>query len=323
VTRAERVDHILCASALEAEVRELRLIAEHKPRYNRRSRFPERGVFLKLTRERFPRLSLVRKVLADGAVYVGPFGSARAAELAMAAAHEAIPLRQCTPRITARSRTNACVLHEMGRCGAPCAGLETETEYAAHVAVFVDAVTRDPAAVVDALEDRMAALAAEERYEDAAAQRDRLAAFVRAVASTQELTMLASCAQIIGARADGKGGWEIHVVRHGRLAAAGRAAPGVHPRAVVDALVATAETVVPGPGPVPCASSEEMSAVLRWLGQPGVRLVECDGEWSCPVGGAGRLRGWLASVEAAADAVEPFADRRGLRPLHQPARAVG
>ena len=48
---AERVDAIACAHPLEAEVRELRLIAEHKPRYNRRSRFPERAMWLKLTVE--------------------------------------------------------------------------------------------------------------------------------------------------------------------------------------------------------------------------------------------------------------------------------
>ena len=72
---AERVDAIACAHPLEAEVRELRLIAEHKPRYNRRSRFPERASWLKLTNEPFPRLAMVRRVAADGATYLGPFGS--------------------------------------------------------------------------------------------------------------------------------------------------------------------------------------------------------------------------------------------------------
>ena len=57
---AERVDPIECAHALEAQVRELRLIAVHKPRYNRRSKIPERSVWLKLTAEPFPRLSIVR-----------------------------------------------------------------------------------------------------------------------------------------------------------------------------------------------------------------------------------------------------------------------
>src|SRR5207247_206993 len=52
---AEHVRHVPCPTALEAEVRELRLIAEHKPRYNRKSRFPERAPWLKLTVEAFPR----------------------------------------------------------------------------------------------------------------------------------------------------------------------------------------------------------------------------------------------------------------------------
>ena len=39
---AERVGHVL-SDPVEAEVRELRLIAERRPRYNRRSRVPERG----------------------------------------------------------------------------------------------------------------------------------------------------------------------------------------------------------------------------------------------------------------------------------------
>ncbi len=101
VRLAERVQVVPCATALEAEVRELRLIAEHKPRYNRRSRFPERSVWVALTAEPFPRLSVVREVRDDGGAYLGPFGSRRSALDAVAALHEALPLRQCTPRLPA------------------------------------------------------------------------------------------------------------------------------------------------------------------------------------------------------------------------------
>src|SRR4051794_12875490 len=55
VAAAATVAGIVCATPLEAEVRELRLIAEHKPKYNRRSRFPERVHWIKLTREPWPR----------------------------------------------------------------------------------------------------------------------------------------------------------------------------------------------------------------------------------------------------------------------------
>ena len=114
---AAEVRPVVCATPLEAEVRELRLIAQHKPRYNRRSRFPERALWLKLTAEAFPRLSRVREVRDDGATYLGPFSSARQVELATAAVHEAFRLRQCTQRLSLRGTGSACALAEMGRCG--------------------------------------------------------------------------------------------------------------------------------------------------------------------------------------------------------------
>ena len=51
VRLAEEVTPVVCQTALEAQVRELRLIAEHKPRYNRRSRHPEKAAWVKFTVE--------------------------------------------------------------------------------------------------------------------------------------------------------------------------------------------------------------------------------------------------------------------------------
>jgi DNA polymerase-3 subunit epsilon len=319
---AERVDPVVCATALEAEVRELRLIAEHRPRYNRRSKFPERAVWVKLTVEAFPRLSLVRKVLDDGATYLGPFGSTRTAEAAVAAVHEALPLRQCTARLSVRRLSPACVLAEMGRCGAPCQGKEDVDAYAVHVAAFRDAVAGDPSRLVDVLTRRIDALAAAERFEDAAAQRDRLAALVRALARQQRMSALTSVPQLVAARPTADLGWEVAVVRHGRLVAAGTIPRGAHPAPYVDALVATAETVLPAPGPLPASTAEEVGCVLRWLEADGTRLVRLDGTFASPAFGAGSHRGWLEVVAEARAGLAPFDDRRRLRPLSRPARAT-
>src|SRR5687767_2842873 len=155
---AEQVDPVVCSTSLEAEVRELRLIAEHSPRYNRRSKRPDKATWVKLTVEAFPRLSMVRKVLDDGALYLGPVGRAATAELAVAAVHEALPLRQCTKRISIRTPSSACVLAEMGRCGAPCLGAfegESVEAYAVHARAYEAAVAGDPARIVDALTTRI------------------------------------------------------------------------------------------------------------------------------------------------------------------------
>src|SRR3954447_23936118 len=269
VAIAERVDAIACAHPLEAEVRELRLIAEHKPRYNRRSRFPEKALWLKLTREPYPRLAVVRRLVDDGATYLGPFGSGRAAQAAMAALHEAVPLRQCTQRLSTKRTAPACVLAGMGRCPAPCEGGVTPDDYAPVAESARVAMTAEPTSVLEAARRRMATLSAQERFEEAAAHRDRAAAFVRTAARMQRLAARSGCRELVAARPRFDGGWDLVVVRHGRMAAAGVAPPGAAPRPYVDALVATAEAVSAGVGPTPAATPEEMDCILPWLAEPG------------------------------------------------------
>jgi DNA polymerase-3 subunit epsilon len=315
VAIAESVTGIACATPLEAEVRELRLIAERKPRYNRRSRFPERASWLKLTVEPFPRLSLVREVKLDHATYLGPFGSRRLAEAAMTAVHEAVPIRQCSERLSPKRTRSACALAGMGRCGAPCEGGETVEEYAVHADAVRRAFTADARPLVDRLLARIGRLADGERYEEAAVHRDRLSTFVRTAARAQRIAALAAVPQLAAAQRLDPGGWQLHVVRFGRLAGAAATPPGAHPRPYLDALLATAETVVPAPPPLPAATVEEAECVLRWLESPGTRLVEVDGVWALPAGGAGGLAGLVGAAEAADRAARPFDDRRGLRPV--------
>ena len=322
VRLASAVRPIVCATSLEAEVRELRLIAEHKPRYNRRSRFPERASWLKLTAEAFPRLSRVREVRDDGATYLGPFGSSRSVELATAALHEAFRIRQCNARLSARKTVPACALAEMGRCGAPCEGRESVEEYAVHVEAVRAAMVGDVREVVARLSRRVARLADVERYEEAAVARDRLAALVRAAARLQRLQALTGCAEMVAARLGEDSSWEIVVVRRGRLAGTAVAARTEDPRVVAVTLVATAEVPGAGHGPTPAASAEETECILRWLEKPGVRLISLDGTWASPAYGAGRVALWADAAAESRSALDGgLGDRRRLRPVHQPGGA--
>ena len=291
VRLAAEVSSITCATPLEAEVRELRLIATHKPPYNRRSRFPEKVTFLKLTREPWPRLSLVKRVLDDGADYLGPFSSRSAAEKSLTALHETFPVRQCTGAMGVAPRRTPCVLAEMGRCLSPCDGSVDIQTYAAVVRQLRATLLERPDEVVEVVNARMEGLAADERFEEAGVHRDRLASFVRAAARTQRLSSLTRCRELVAARREDDGRWSVHVVRFGRLAAAGVIPPGADAHEFVRRLTMTAETVQdPGstPGPVPAAPAQETERILRWLEAPGLRLVDVDGEWTCPVAGAAR-----------------------------------
>jgi len=320
VRLAADVRAIECATPLEAEVRELRLIAAHKPRYNRRSRFPERASWLKVTVEPFPRLSLVRDVKADSATYCGPFGSRRVAEQAIAALHEAFPIRQCTQRLSRTPRAgSSCILAEMGRCVAPCVGKVDVAAYAVHISAVKDAIMTDPSPVIEAVTRRIRMLTKMQRFEEASTHRDRMAAFLRAAARTQRVSALARCPELVAAKRTADGGWEAHVIRYGRLASAGVVPPGTPARAAIDVIVSAAETVDPPPPPTPAATVEETERILSWLEQPGVRLVELDGEWSCPIDGAQRHLAWLDAAGNQSTHA-PSYDRRRLRTEHRPAR---
>jgi DNA polymerase-3 subunit epsilon len=174
--------------------------------------------------------------------------------------------------------------------------------------------------VITAITERMVALAESERFEEAGVHRDRLAAFLRAAARTQRLSALARCAEIVAGRRRDDGRWEVHVVRHGRLAAAGILPPGGDAHAYVRQLRACAETVLPAPGPVPAASAEESELILKWLESPGIRLIDIDGEWTCPVAGATRHLAVHDAVEESRRTLVPFDERRELATVHQPAR---
>jgi DNA polymerase-3 subunit epsilon len=245
----------------------------------------------------------VRALAEDDGTYLGPFASRRVAELAAAGVYDAVPLRQCTHKLSTRTTTPACALAELGRCPAPCEHRITPDEYARSVADPVrSAVSADPGTLVEALLGRIRVLSAAQRYEEAAVVRSRLAALLRASVRMQRLGALTTLAQVVAARRNAVGGWEIVVIRHGRLAAAATSPPREHPRRTLDAARTTAETVRPGPGPVPAASAEETERILAWLEHPDTRLVETSGDWVSPARGAARFTNLLTRAEAAATA---------------------
>jgi len=279
---ASGVEAVPCVTSLQADVVELRLIAAHAPRYNRRSKFPERVQWIKITDEPFPRLSVVRAVRDDQATYFGPFTRRQAAEDVVLAVYDSFPLRQCTPRLSAAGTGTACALAGMGRCCSPCDGSISRDGYASIVEDVRSALSTDARPAVAGVRDRLVRLVGQQRYEEAATIRRRLETLTRTGARYHRVASLAACPEIVAARRDGAD-WEIHVIRHGRLAAADRATPSQVPQAVARALRLTAETVSVPPAPLPAASIEEAEQVAAWLEQPGVRLMEVTGDWMWPL----------------------------------------
>lgn len=298
---ATEVRPIPCATDLEAQVREVRLIAQHRPPYNRRSRSPERAVWLKLTTEPFPRLAVARTVgqdFAAGAVYCGPYPSQHAADNAREAVLTAFPLRTCSQRIARSVRTPACIAAQLGSCCAPCEDVEVHDQYS-NLAGEVGRALRDPSPIVTAMRRRMDELAAKEDFETAARERERLRALLLGAQRMSDRVLLGSRSEVVAARADGRE-WEVHVIRYGRLAGSARVLPSDDPKAVVAAAVAAAEHVDEPPPGNTASLPEETALILAWLWQPGVRLVSVDEPLMLP----------LTAAQRFSEAVPPITARR-------------
>lgn len=285
VRETARVTWTPTTTLLEAEVREIREIHRHRPRYNRRSKQPEAAVHVALTREAFPRLSVVRSPGATHRRTLGPIGSRAAAQHLVDALHDAFPLRTCTTRLRRAQDHPACVLKDLGRCGAPCDGSQSDADYAAVVAE-VETAWDDPTHLLQRLRTRMLAFGREGRFERAGEVRSRLHATARALHAARTRDTLAAVDELV-VRREGADGCEVVVVRRGRLAGATRLERRCDDAAVLAWLAAADLDACAGPPSR--EDAEEVALVLGWLERPGGRLVAVSGTWALPVAGGAAL----------------------------------
>jgi DNA polymerase-3 subunit epsilon len=281
----QAIDHVVCPGTLEASVLEVRLIHRHQPPFNHRSKLWSRYAYLKVTLdEAYPRLSVVRSPRAgDRCLYLGPLGSTGAARLVADAIESALPIRRCAARVPKVPVAGPCAPAQLGVATCPCAGTVSQADYRDIVDRLVRGLTGEPAILLDPLRARMAALAAADRYEEAADMRDRAAALARALTRQRQLDALRRAGRM-----------EIEVpgepgVRSRRVVLTnGRLAGDVGQLTLLDCAVPDGGAGEPDPGPdgpLPRHLVDELSCVASWLEAEArsVRMLHCEGPWSFPV----------------------------------------
>jgi len=189
VSQIDRVEHIVTTTEKEALILEGTLIKRHRPRYNVILKDDKNYPYLKLSlEERFPRLSLVRKVKKDSSLYFGPFASAQAVRETMKVIHQHFLLRKCQST-QFQFRQRPCLNYQMGQCPAPCSKLIDPEKYRAvvrEVELFLKGRNRE---LLRLLEESMAGASEELNFEKAARIRDRLAALKKTL-EKQKTVML-------------------------------------------------------------------------------------------------------------------------------------
>src|SRR6476469_1029848 len=168
------IDTIVTRSDLEALILESNLIKQYRPRFNVVLRDDKQYPYLRFpVKEPFPRLSIVRRVQKDGALYYGPYVPTGAMRETLKVIRKVFPLATCEIDIDGKAE-RACIEFEIKRCMAPCIGNQTKEEYhqiVKQVRMFLEG--RDTE-LLEGLRAKMQSAAERESFEEAARVRDRI-----------------------------------------------------------------------------------------------------------------------------------------------------
>ncbi len=172
VRRIESVETIVVGSEAEALILEANLIKEHRPRFNLQLRDDKRYPYIKVTLdETFPRVLVTRRIRNDGARYFGPFTSVGPMRQALDVVKRLYTVRSCRYALPDEAPARPCLDYHIGRCRAPCVGLQTPESYGEMIDEVIRVLEGDTDEVQREAEVRMTRAASELRFEEAARHR--------------------------------------------------------------------------------------------------------------------------------------------------------
>ncbi len=271
----DRIDYYETCGEIEAAVLELRAISQARPIYNKRSKPPRTIHWVRLTTERFPRLSIGRSPKPSPLV-LGPFGSRKAAQVVMHALWDATRIRRCT------APGKGCGFAQLGQAVCPCDGGTSPEAYGDVVDELLTGISK-PASLIERTQERMLRLVDLQRFEDAAAVRDRWQALTRAVERSRVWATFQQAGRIEACDTNGVS----LTIDCGRLAAA-------WPTSATPPLTMGEARVMEALPPSMLAIDEAM-LLWTWLNRSGVHLLDVEGTLALPVWTIPRLVGRQAT----------------------------
>lgn len=217
----QELETIVVPDEAHALILENTLIKEHRPRFNISLRDDKTYPCIKVTLgEPFPRVLVTRRVVDDGSRYFGPYTDVGAMRRALNVVKRLFTVRSCHYGLPDDAPDRPCLDYHIGRCLAPCVGLQSAASYRAMIDEVVLFLEGRTAEVVRRVRERMQAASAAMDYERAAELRDALQRLEQMEESTVVLRVEGGDQDAVGLARDGDDACVVVLrVRAGKLMA--------------------------------------------------------------------------------------------------------
>jgi excinuclease ABC subunit C len=212
------LDFFVTDSELEALILECNLIKKHRPHYNARLKDDKRYPYIKVTwQEDFPRVRVVRRMLADGARYFGPYASSSSMRQTLDLLRQIFPYLTCKRKITGTDH-RPCLYYHIKRCLGPCIGAVSKEEYRDMMNQLCLFLQGKGDETVVSLTRQMESAAGQMEFERAAHLRDQIQAVEQVIERQRVVSSSPVDQDAIGlAEADGEACAQVFFVRAGKL----------------------------------------------------------------------------------------------------------
>jgi excinuclease ABC subunit C len=212
------IEFIVVGSELEALILEMNLIKRYRPRFNIRLKDDKRYPYIKVHWNLpFPKVTVTRQMVDDGARYFGPYTSVWAVHQTLDVLRRIFPYLTCDRVITGQD-PRPCLYYDIKLCSGPCIGAIQQAAYRQMIADLCQFLEGRTDPIVSRMQLEMEQAAEELQFERAAALRDQIQSIDRVVEKQKVISSEQVDSDVVAmARADGEACVQVFFIRSGKL----------------------------------------------------------------------------------------------------------